>query len=233
MHKIRKTSEIYRQKTASMPLLLSIALFPPIDYSALLLFHPEVRLEAHESYVKQSYRNRYHIAGPNGFQDLSVPVDKAGRRSCPIGEAAVVHHGNWPVVHLRSLDAAYNSSPWYLYFRPDIEHLLLHHPGKLWDFSLQALAVTAKMLKRKWEPDFTVRWEKSPAGIKDLRDAFHPKRTGTALFDGTAPPPYSQVFEHKWGFLPGLSILDLLFNEGPAASGYLAERYARLKPLLF
>ncbi|MFO7723302.1 MAG: WbqC family protein [Bacteroidales bacterium] len=215
-----------------MSILVSIALFPPIDYMALLLFHPEVRIEAHENYGKQSFRNRYQIIGPNGLQALSVPVDKRGQARCPIREAAIVS-GHWPMVHLRSLDAAYNSSPWYLYFRPEMEGFLLNRSGMLWDFNLQSIALCAVMLgEEKWQPRLSASWEKSATGMTDYREAFHPKRVHPSLTDAALPEQYRQVFGHKWGFIPGMSVLDLIFNEGPAARGYLAKRYGQLLPNL-
>jgi hypothetical protein len=215
-----------------MSLILSIALFPPVDYMALLLHHPVVLIEAHESYVKQSYRNRYHVAGPNGLQVLSVPVDKSGQLHCSIQEALLAP-GNWPVVHLRSLDAAYNNSPWYLYFRPEIEEMFMNLPATLWEFNLRALRLCCGMLGyRNRQPKITDSWVSHPDHTLDLRHDFHPKRSSLPFADIPTADPYKQVFDQKHSFLQGLSILDLVFNEGPSAQSYIAERYRQMQPQL-
>lgn len=214
------------------PLILNIALFPPVEYMALLLFHPEVQIEAHEHYQKQTYRNRYYILGPNGKQLLHVPVDKRGIHHCPIREAAVSYALPWQQNHLRSIETAYNSSPWYLYYRDDFEEVITRGHTLLWDLCIDSMVTCARLAGKPVTPAPTEGYVVQVSAGIDLRDRIHPKRNLIPQALHFNPQDYQQVFDQKHGFVPGLSILDLLCNEGPATLGYLETLYHNLKEML-
>jgi hypothetical protein len=214
------------------PVILNLALFPPVEYMALLLFHPEVQIEAHEHYQKQTYRNRYYILGPNGKQLLHVPVDKRGIHHCPIRDAAISNALPWHQNHIRSIETAYNSSPWFLYYRDDFERVLSRRHSLLWDLCIDSMVTCARLAGKAVNPALTDGYMARIPAANDFRDRIHPKRNLLASAGRFNPPVYQQVFDQKHGFVPGLSILDLLCNEGPATLGYLEALYHNLKEML-
>lgn len=214
------------------PILINIALFAPIDYVALVVNHPEVNIEAHENYQKQTLRNRYYIGGPNGIQLLQVPVSKGGTNPCQLMSIQSDEGLPWRKSHVRALETAYNKSPWFLYYRDEIENLLLRGNTSLWECGLTALMVTAMLLKVKPNIDLSVEYIHQAHGVIDLRPVFGKKPNDKHQRIFPEPLPYAQVFSTKYGFQAGLSILDLLFNEGPVAREYLSHRYQQLMPFL-
>jgi hypothetical protein len=210
---------------------LSPALFPPAGYMAIWLYHPEVLIEAHEHYQKQSYRSRYHIAGPNGFQVLKVPVSKEHGQHCMTSQIPVVYHDSWPLFHFRSLDTAYNNAPYYLYYRDEVGRLL-HHPfDNLWELCKASLELTGAMCGIKREVIPTGSFISANNKAEDYRAAIHPKRPLPWENEVTLPV-YHQVFSDRYPFIPSLSILDLLFNEGPGAQTWLLDYYRLIAPTL-
>lgn len=207
-------------------LLLGIALFPPVEYMALLIFHPKAMIEAHENFQKQTYRNRYYIQGPNGKQLLQVPVSRNSQTK--VKDVGVSYSQRWQTTHLRSLDTAYNSSPWYLYYRDKLVSLLDAGFEKIWELNMASIKLSSEMLGCSIETFETLSYKKHPVELSDLRDAIHPKSKEPMFCLHQRENPYHQVFSEKYGFTPGLSILDLIFNEGPAALTWLKALYCRI-----
>jgi len=214
------------------PILLSAALFPPIDYMALALFHADIQIEAHENYQKQSLRNRYYILGPNGVQFLQVPVKKREQGRCPVMRIEVDDALPWRKTHVKSLMTAYNKSPWFLFYRDDIENLLLKSNHSLWELCLNSIMVTALLLKKRPNIDLSTHYTFNTEHVLDLRSQFLHKPTPLIQHHYPQMQPYEQVFSVKYGFTNGLSILDLLFNAGPSALARLEHRYNQLVPYL-
>jgi hypothetical protein len=212
----------------SEPILLSTALFPPIDYMALLLFHHEVYIESYENYQKQSYRNRYYIIGPNGVQLLQIPVRKETSCNHPIQEVMVGGPLPWQKIHCRSIETAYSNAPWFAHFYDQVENLLTQGCSHLWSFNLRMLYEIAEMLGIQASWKYTMHYDKQAFGYEDLRSAIHPRQRHSRFPIIPYEESYQQVFMEKHGFVPHLCILDLLFNEGPAASGWLQRRYRSL-----
>lgn len=206
-------------------LLLSTALFPPLEYMAILLFYPEVRIEAHENYTKQTFRNRFYILGPNGKQMLHVPVEKGNMQHCPIQKASIVHPEQWRHIHLRSLQTAYSSAPWYIHYTDQLHRFYQQLPSDLWGMNTQSIHLAAQMLGTEWEPRYTTGYIPSNTSFYDYRDRIHPKRSHPFPANPKIQPTYQQVFMDKHGFTPGLSILDLIMNEGPLALSWLQAYY--------
>lgn len=197
--------------------LFSIAYLPPIDYLAAMLSCEEIWLEAHESFNKQSYRNRCYINSPNGRLLLNYPVQHQGKK--PIGEIALSERENWRQKHWQALQTSYGSSPFFEAVAEDMRLVYFDTSlTKLWDFNLAALKVIFNWLRFEKPLHFTEDWVAQPEGVADFRESIHPKRPGVI----TNLPSYPQVFDSKHGFQPNLSVVDLIFNEGPAAYDYLA-----------
>ena len=173
-----------------------------------------VFLEACENYQKQSYRNRCYILAGDGVQMLQVPVVHA--ESMPITEVRVDYSTPWLVRTKRSLDAAYYTSAYYEYYRDELFDVMDRRPTLLWDWNLSLVRFLMEKTGVKCHL-FTTSSFVAPAaaGPDDFRAAIHPKRPDDVLSSLSLERPYYQVFTDRFGFTPHLSILDLLFNEGP------------------
>ena len=199
--------------------VFSTALLPNLDYMAALVQADTVLIEAQETYPKQTYRNRYKILGPNGVQNLSVPVSKGLPGSCPIADVHVSYDENWPVLHWRSWVTAYNSAPFFLYFKDDFEAAFHKRHHTLLEMNLAFLHLLMDAFGIKKEIRFTEKFEKEYKGTLDLRYEIHPKKDD--LFKNY--PSYYQVFQEKFPFQANLSAIDLLFNQGPEGILVLKE----------
>lgn len=204
------------------PVLLATAYLPPVEYFALILQHGGATIEIQETYPKQTYRNRCHIATSGGLLALTVPVVKTKGNHTRTDEAAVSYHLPWNRTHWRSMEAAYNTSPYFLYYHDALEPLYDQHYERLIDLNSRFLTTMLEILKIKEPVTFSeVYTPRLPDGT-DLRFDIHPKKQ-PCLCSETEFPGYTQVFKEQQGFLPNLSIVDLLFNTGPDAHDYLEQ----------
>ena len=186
--------------------LLSTAYLAPIEYYVVLANSERILLEQHEYYQKQSYRNRCRIATANGIMDLSIPVDSAGKT--PIRDIRISDHNNWQTLHWRSIETAYNSSPFFEYYADDFRPFFEKKWLFLWDFNLALFNKTLELLDIETKIELTEQYKPETCdNFLDLRAAIHPKKEISLLLK-----PYYQVFETKFGFMPNMSIIDLLFN---------------------
>jgi hypothetical protein len=204
-----------------MIILLSTAYLPPVQYMTKLLLPGTILLENDENYLKQTYRNRCYIAGPNGPQSLTVPVKKGSFHKIHIREVKVDWSVPWDTLHLRAFSAAYRSSPFYEYYIDDLMKIYRKKPVFLLDLNRLLLEWVMEHTGISARLSYTEKYF-TPAADKevlDYRERIHPKKKEPdALFH---PVRYHQVFDDRFGFLENLSIADLLFNEGPDSIGIL------------
>jgi hypothetical protein len=190
------------------------------------LYHADtVWLEKKENFQKQTYRNRFEILGANGELALSVPVIKPGGNRTPIEKVLVSHAEPWVKNYIKAIESAYNSSPFFMYYRDEIFNVLGSGIQRLFDLNLELTRTLMKLTGFEKSLMLTKEYHNDPdeGDIIDLRQAFTPKNTSQVyIFD-----PYPQVFSQKHGFREDLSIIDLLFNEGPAAIDYLKKGVRR------
>lgn len=193
--------------------LFSTAYFPPIAYVAAILQHTEILIEVKETFPKQTYRNRTEIMTANGVRMLTVPVVRNNHSRTE--EIGIDYKERWNIIHLRTLEAAYSASPYYLYYKDPLESLLTRHYEKLTDLNTSLLEWILQLLKTDCQLIATEDYEKEYP--LDFRNIFSPKRPyPTERFKR-----YYQVFSDRIAFTPNLSILDLLMNLGPEAKEYL------------
>lgn len=201
--------------------LLPSAYFGPIQWYQKLCHYSECIVESNDNFIKQTYRNRCHIATANGVQSLSVPVEKSGKTKCPMKDVRISEHNDWRHLHWNALRTAYGESPFFEFYADDIHPFFEKRWAYLLDFNLEITGKICTLLDidTNFRPS-TVFLNKSDLnGIDDFRDVIHPKHP---LPDTSFQPrKYHQVYEQKTGFIPNLSILDLLFNEGNEAVFYL------------
>ena len=198
-----------------MPPVLTIAYFPPIEYFAVLAKYSSVYIEACENYQKQSYRNRCHIYAENGRQALNFPVvHRDGTFSLPIREIGVDYSTPWVAKTERCIETAYRSSAFFDYYRDELFAILDAQPATLWELDLLIIRFFLRKIGLRTELVPTAAFAPEHVDI-------HPKRPNGILRELGLERSYYQVFAERNGFLPNLSIMDLLFNEGPASIDYL------------
>lgn len=198
-------------------MLLTTAFLPPVEYfAAIAAEYSSFYLEACENYQKQSYRNRCYFYGANGREMIQVPVvHENGSFNLPITRIRVSYTTPWVIRAERAISSAYSSSAFFEYYRDDLFAILDSHPEKLWDLNLKLIEFFLEKCGIAATVHITGTYGSAvPVDI-------HPKRPNTVLRDLGLEKPYFQVFSQKHGFIPNLSIMDLLFNEGPDAISYL------------
>ena len=194
--------------------VLEPALFPPVQYFARVACFNEVFIEGHCHYSRQTYRNRYLIAGPNGIMPLTVPVEKVSGKKITTKDIRVSYDTPWNDLHWKSIVSAYNASPYFQFYDLYLEPLFSKKWKYLLDLDLASLNTLMECLEINTNVHLTKYFEPSEHYQTDYREIIHPKKEVT-LDPHFKVVPYRQVFEQKLGFIANLSILDLLFNKGP------------------
>ena len=180
----------------------------------------QASVEACERYQKQSYRNRCYILAGDGVQMLQVPVVHGD--SWAIRDVLVDYSTPWVIRTERALDAAYESSAFYEYFRDEVFAILDSQPERLWDLNMELIGWCLRRLQLPVTLTSTADFALPDTVTDDYRSVVHPKHPDTVLQDLGLARPYYQVFRDRMGgFTPGLSVLDLIFNEGPDAVDFL------------
>jgi hypothetical protein len=151
------------------------------------------------------------------MQCLVIPVKKQHGEKTPIADVEIDYASNWMKIHLKSIQSAYQTSPFYEYYADDFNALFHEMPERLFDLNLILSRYILKQIGLKTEIQFSQSFEKIPAEGIDLRESLQPKPRHYKPDEDFSPAPYQQVFQERFGFLPNLSIIDLLFNEGPNA----------------
>ncbi|MDR2802228.1 MAG: WbqC family protein [Prevotellaceae bacterium] len=194
--------------------VLSTAYWAPVRYYAKLVSSSAILLEQHEHYVKQTYRNRCRIAGANGVQQLTVPVVKRHGEKIPVREVRIDYTEAWQRRHWRAIETDYRSSPFFAYYADDIRPFYEKKETFLFDLNEKILRTVCELTGIKTTIGYTEQFCPPDGGPADYRYSITPK-ISCAADTGFCPPAYYQVFAHRHSFLPDLSILDLLCNEGP------------------
>ena len=161
-------------------------------------------------FVKQTYRSRAVIATENGSQQLTIPVVHDGGKMT-MRDVRISEHGNWRHQHWNAIVSAYRKSPFFEYYADDFAHFYEERDGFLLDFNLRLHGVVSELLGLERKVKFLS--DEAPDVAVDLRRIAEPK--ALEAFDGVMLQPYYQVFAQRNGFIPSLSIVDLLFNMGP------------------
>ena len=190
-----------------------------------------VYIEACENYQKQSYRNRCRFYAADGVQALSFPiVHEEGRHKHPVNQVKVDYSTPWLQQHKRAIVSAYRTSAYFEYYQDELFAILDSMPERLIDLNTALLRFfiekTGLCVDLRLTDEYSSDGSVSGADgekilCEDLREAIHPKRPNAILHDLELEKPYFQVFAQKHGFQSDLSIMDLLFNEGPDSILYL------------
>lgn len=200
--------------------VLSTAYFPPVSYFALILNSGKVYIETEENYSKQTYRNRCVILGANGPLNLTVPVEHT-QPKIVVKDLAISYHSNWQLNHKRAIESAYRNSPFYEYYIDDFMSFFNEKTHNLLELNNQILNTCLELIGYKETIEFTTDFVENAE--HDFRNTLSPKKPIPDIY----LPEYHQVFITKFGFIPNLSILDLIFNAGPETKDILLNSYKK------
>ena len=194
--------------------VLPMFYLPPIEYFIQLIkYRAGILIEKEEHFIKQTYRNRAHIYSPDGLLALTVPVVKGSKVHTRVKDVKISYDFNWQRLHWLSLQNCYRRSAYFEFYEDDFARFYSERFNYLFDYNEQLLAVLLKQLKLKTELQFTDSYEEEYPGKADIRLSITPKQKTGEVFK-----PYFQLFEERHGFIPNLSIVDLLFNHGAAGA---------------
>jgi hypothetical protein len=200
------------QSSAIFPLFY----LPPTGYFSALKNHDfSFTLEKHEHFPKQTFRNRASIASPDGILDLTVPVVKGSKVHTAFKDVKISYDLKWQRLHWLSLQNCYRSSAYFEFYEDGIATFYEKKFDYLFDYNLELLTWVFKQLKLEPNLSFTTEYKEVAAEL-DYRNRFSKKE----IYE-LERKSYFQVFSDRNSFIPNLSILDLLFNQGPQAKSYL------------
>lgn len=182
--------------------------FPPASWFQLVKDADIVIFDAAEHYQKMSYRNRYYLASKEGYQLMSLPLEKGRNQRIPTSKVNISYTDNWQDTHWKTIQSLYANSPFFEYLDYQLEPFFKEEITSLWDWSL----ATIKWVKKFYQLDFEIQIateyvEDYGAGVIDIRKTFDPKVKNEV-------PHYIQVFNDSSPFLTDCSIIDLICCEG-------------------
>jgi len=194
--------------------LLPISYLGPVAYYSVILQSEEIFIETKEHFIKQSLRNRCTIMGANGTQTLTIPKERKSSDKTLISDISISNQDNWQKSHWQSIVSAYNSSPFFEYYKDELLPFYNTKHNNIFDFNLKLTKTILELMQVEKKINFTSKFQKECNGL-DFR---------SSKFILKNQEKYQQVFCEKYSFVPNLSILDVLFNLGPETTSYLERQ---------
>lgn len=207
--------------------VLGSAYLGPVEYYTKLFAYGDVRIERFDHYMKQTYRNRCVIASAEGPLALAVPTEKGDALKCLMKDVRISDHGNWRHVHWNAFVAAYRHSPFFDYYTDEFQAFFVKKYAFLYDFNMELCRWVCEQIDLCPVLSPTDDFAAEIPDADDFRELIHPKRNYKESDPDFVAAPYYQVFERKFGFLPNLSVADLLFNMGPESLLVLRDSMAK------
>ena len=202
-----------------MKIVLHPTYFPNLAHFVAMVNAEEIVFEMNDNFLKQTYRNRTYIYGANGKLGLNIPVVHSQKNRQKYRDVKVYNQDKWQSLHWKSILSAYRTSPFFEYYEDELQHLFTEKVDFLLDYNLKCLEAICECLQLELNTTRTETFEKIIEDKADFRHLVNAKKEPFYTFE-----EYTQVFSNKHGFIPNLSILDLLFNEGPNALNYLESQ---------
>ena len=191
---------------------------PSIANYIIFVQNKNIVFEMHDNYQKQTLRNRCYIYGANGQLGLHIPVHYSQLNRQQTREIRIDNSTNWKSIHWKSIESAYRTSPFFEFYEDDLAPLFKEPVLKLQDFNIQTLNTIAELIGLETPITTSSVFQKNTQ-LQDMRHLANCKKEPRYNFD-----TYHQVFEGNHGHIENLSILDLLFNEGPNTLNYLQNQ---------
>ena len=192
-----------------MDILIHPNYFPNIHQFRQIIKANNILFEVSDNYQKQTFRNRTYIYGANGKLGLFIPVIHTHKNRELFKDVKISYESNWMDLHLKSLQSAYRSSPYFEYFEDDFIKLYSEKEKFLADFNIKCIKLISNLLDLDLDFKISSEYVEKTNDIIDLRDLSNARKEKKI-----ETPKYIQVFESKHGYLNNLSILDLIFSEG-------------------
>lgn len=194
-------------------------LFPTAYFGSIFYFRELVnasspKIEQKEHFIKQTQRTRCEILGANGILSLSIPVIKHSGSKTPMEEVLLSEETNWRKIHWKAIESAYASSPYFDHYGMDVKQLIEQPEINLINFNNKITKTVFEWLHLESNFSLTEQYEVNINGT-DFRSFNFEERLSV--------PYYQQVFTDKESFISNLSILDLIFNEGPLARNWITS----------
>ncbi len=194
-----------------MPVVLPTAYFGNISYFRALCAQSSVLIESKEHFIKQTFRSRCEILSANGIQRLSVPVKRIKGSKTPIDEVEITYETNWRKDHWKAIESAYASAPYFEHYAEEVKALIYDAETNLIRFNTLITKKIVNWLSIEIEFALTNEYQSSDTSID------------FSSLAGNVIKPYLQVYFNQTAFVPDVSILDLLFCEGPLARKWLID----------
>jgi hypothetical protein len=193
--------------------LLSTAYLPPVEYISIIAKYNAIELETKEHFVKQTYRNRAVILSANGPLSLIIPLKKGKNNNQLITEVEIDYSVNWQTAHWRSISSAYGGSAYFEHYADYINPYYTKRYQLLFEFNTDLLKQLLVLFKLKSEIKLSDKFTPVDNNANDYRYSISPKVP--SVYQAKS---YRQVFTEKFGFLPNMSSLDILFCMGNRSS---------------
>lgn len=193
--------------------LLECEYFPCIAWYQHFLRGGDILVELYEHFERTTFRNRCEVTGPNGKITLSVPLERGRNQRTIMKDLKICRKEPWQKLHWKTLCASYRRAPYFEYYEEEMKKCFEKEFDFLTDLNLYTLEVLNTLLKVNKPSRLTTNYEKNYDEVSiDARRMFKPGNN-----DGSGLPVYMQNFEERHGFIPNLSMLDMLFSCGPRA----------------
>jgi hypothetical protein len=205
-----------------MTVVLSTAYFPPVPWFSVIAENENVLIEQNENFTKQTYRNRCEILSSNGKLALVVPLVKDHGKKTQVDKIKIDYSAPWQRIHLYAIRSAYGKTPFFIHYFDEVKEIIESGEETLWGLNKRTIEFFANTFGIK-QPQPTTDFIKEYSAGCDLRNSISPKSKSNPNSRSVSHSEYFQAFSEKFGFVPGLSIIDLLFNVGPDVMEYLKK----------